>query len=109
MLTRRKLREKLTFDFTWATIDPQVGEMAAKAVVINAKDPDEAILLLDMLGLVHPQAGNEPKKRVVVKAEDDLDRERKKAQLKKTREESKKKIKMEQLRAAGIEPHEIGE
>ena len=109
MVTRRRLREKLTFDFTWATIDPRVGEKAAKAVAINADGPQEALFLLDMLGLVGPQEGNERKVRSQVKSKDDLARDRLRAERRRVREANKEKERIEQLAARGIQPHEVGE
>lgn len=108
-----RYRKKLRFDFTWATIDPRVGEKAAKAVAINAKGSQEALFFLDMLGLVAPQEGNEPVDGSEVKKEDDLARAKAKRDLtrlrRKVRAKNELSIKNEQLLARGIQPEEYGE
>lgn len=51
----------MRWDFGSATtVDPRVAKQAAKAVVQHSAGTDDALLLLDMLGLIDPLPGNEP-------------------------------------------------
>lgn len=55
MTSNRKLGAKISGDFGLATVDGNVAKEAAKAVVLNALDTEDAKLMLDMLGLIPPQ------------------------------------------------------
>jgi hypothetical protein len=53
-------RRQITGDFGYyEKIDKRVAIAAAKTVCLGANDTAEAILFLDMLGLLPPQPGNE--------------------------------------------------
>lgn len=52
---------ELCSDFgSGTTIDPRIAKQAAKTVAKRSVGIDDAVLLLDMLGLIPPQPGNEP-------------------------------------------------
>lgn len=76
------------------TLDYWVAETAAKAVVLNANDTDEAKLFLDMLGLIVPQPGFEPTTLEKRKKLDAVDR---------------RKRNRETERLKNVTPEEIGE
>lgn len=42
-------------------VEQPIADIAAKAVCMNAESPRDALLLLDMLGLIPPQPGYEVK------------------------------------------------
>lgn len=87
----------LVTDFSCGqTIDPKVAYQAAKAVVDHSQGIDDALLLLDMLGLVNPQPGNEPTKLTATKQKLNLI----------SRRERSRKAKLESM---GVTPEEIGD
>lgn len=90
-------KTQINCDFgSGSTVAEYVGTSAARAVAINAIDTHDALLMLDMLGLVPPQPGNE-----IIN------------QAKATRKakEASKKLKKEDERLAryGVTLEEIGE
>lgn len=60
---------QITGDLTFTTVDKRVATSAAKAACINATDKKDALLLLDMLGLIPPQAGYLPYESTESKAQ----------------------------------------
>ena len=88
-------RKQISGDFGYyEKVDHPVAVAAAKAVANLANGKAEAILFLDMLGLIAPQPGNEivPHKRS--------------AQVRRERQE---RIENETIRKLGVTPDEIGE
>jgi hypothetical protein len=81
------------------TIDPHVAKKAAKAVAQHSHGVDDALLLLDMLGLIDPLPGNEPK---------DLSKTQRANSLE-TRRERVKKRKEDELKRLNATAEEIGE
>jgi hypothetical protein len=81
------------------TVDPQIALVAAKAVVLHATDTEDAVMLLDVLGLIPPQEGNEPSDRGKVIKEQY-------AQAKKDRKLSQVDVR---LKKANVTLEEIGE
>ena len=80
------------------TIDPHVAKQAAKAVVQHSVGTDDALLLLDMLGLIDPLPGNEPKDHVKAQRASSLETRRDRTARKKA-----------QLKKLNATPEEIGE
>lgn len=71
---KRKNRMKIAF--RGESLDDMVVLKAAKAVALMTTDKQEALLMLDMLGIVDPQPGNEIKLRRESKAELQAERRR---------------------------------
>ena len=80
-------------------VDSKVAKQATNTVVVNSSGTEDAILLLDMLGLIPPQPGNEPKELGKTKAKINLD----------GRRERTKQRKQEQLDKMNVTPEEMGE
>lgn len=83
------------------TVDDGIAKLAAECAVRNSKSTEDALLLLDMLGLIPPQTP------VVILQKDRLTPERKEAR-KRAREAriAREKAKIKDL---DLLPHEIGE
>jgi hypothetical protein len=82
-----------------SSLDPLVARSAARGVVINSDGVEDALTLLDMLGLIPAQAGNEATEL----------HETKMAIQKASRKERKERRKQEQLEKIGATAEEIGE
>lgn len=78
------------------TVDSRVAVDAAKEVVSHSLGIEDALLLLDMLGLIPAQPGNEPT---------DLKATKQKLDLVSRRERTRKS----KLEAMGVTPEEIGD
>lgn len=89
----------MRWDFgSGTTIDPRVSKQAAKTVVQRSEGIDDALTLLDMLGLIDPLPGNEPK---------DLQKTQRAAGLETRRD--RKARKKDELKKLNATAEEIGE
>jgi hypothetical protein len=88
---------ELRHDFGGATtVRPEVAKLAAKAVVLNSTGTEDALALLDMLGLIQPRPGNEP---LDLRSQQGKDRRA-------TDRARRAQLELEKL---GVTPQEIGE
>ena len=89
-MSARERRILAKINFQGETLDKKVVLKAAKAVVVHADTSEYAKLLLDMLGIIPPQPGNEIKKRSEAKAENRNEQDR--ARFKERQEQKKSTI-----------------
>lgn len=108
-------RDQINCDFgRGVTVQRWSAERAAKAAALNAKDPKDCRLLLDMLGLIPPQEqdGNVVKNGVKEKQKIDRDRDREqKREVAKRKKQlaRRKQALQETLDRLNATPDEIGE
>jgi hypothetical protein len=91
MVKRRKVKGDFGF---YEKVDLPVAVAAAKAVCLKANDTAEALLFLDMFGLIDPLPENEPVKH------------KRSAQR---RREKQEQIENDTMSRLGVSPEEIGE
>lgn len=101
---------KVNNDFGMLGVDQPVAEAAAKAVVSNSHSTEDALLMLDVLGLIPPQPGYLPFEHEDSKAERSAKR-KEEFRLKREgqREAARQRREAEMLRHGGIDDTEIGE
>lgn len=99
--------KKLISDFgSGVTLDPRVVRKAAIACVLRACDEEDAITMMDILGIIPPQPGNEIADKRTFKNEQTRETRKVRRELLK---ELKAKKKEEDMSRLGITPEEIGE